>query len=256
MFSANEIRNVKFNKGMGGYKAEEVNALMKKIAGDYEEYESRMKKFQSKVDEMKKELDELKGEKASINSVLLSAQRMAEKTIADANAKRNEILADGERIRKENEQTKAELDQEMADFRTEHEKEKTAMLAAAAAAVEQQQASFDKIRIEIRDFRMSVLEQLKAEMASVESFPDAAMVDAQAAAKAAQVIVSQPLDVEAVAKEAVAPKDAPQPAKESSEKKSEGKKEENKAEEKAEKKEDNQASSGEAKNGGGKFFRK
>ncbi len=206
MLGSAEIRNVKFSKAMGGYKTEEVERLLQKIADDYEEFEDRTKKFQSKIEEMKSELEQLKKEKSSINNVLLSAQQLADKTVADAkteaekiindaNAQSDKIKADFEaeknNLEAEKNQliadTKAQKDSINAEFeefvRANDEKHK-AVMEECKKSVENEQLLFEKLKLSVADFKKQILSMYSEHTALIEKIPEQISDDPDTVAKA------------------------------------------------------------------------
>lgn len=206
MLGSAEIRNVKFSKAMGGYKTDEVERLIQKIADDYEEFEDRTKKFQSKIEEMKSELEQLKKEKSSINNVLLSAQQLADKTVADANAQAenilNEVRLEAEKVRSDFETEKNSLENEknqlIADTNAEKERinaqfdefvrnndeKHKAILHECKKAVEAEQLLYEKLKLTVADFKKQVLSMYSSHISSIEEIPDEICCDPQTVAKA------------------------------------------------------------------------
>lgn len=220
MLSSNDIKNVKLSKAaVGGYKAEEVELLLNKIVADYEEYESRIKKFQSKLEEANGTVEQFKKEKGSINNVLVSAQQLADNIVADANKKAEEIISaankEADEIRENSKKLREELnasdnaererlEKEMAEFVKEHELKKEAMLTAAKEAVEKQQALFDKIKIEVAEFKEKALAFYQDGLSVIKEMPDAIPNDADAVAKAVALVVEEEFDAKKFAEEKLA----------------------------------------------------
>lgn len=217
MLSSNDIKNVKLAKAaVGGYKTEEVDLLLNKIVADYEEYESRIKKFQTKLEEAKGTVEQFKKEKGSINNVLVSAQQLADNIVADANKKAEEIVAEAnakadeinaasvtlrEELAAGDAAERERLEKEMAVFVKENELKKEAMLAAAKEAVQREQSLFDKLRIEVAQFKAKALAFYEDGISVVKGMPEAVPMDAEAAAKAAALAVDEIIDAEKIAKD-------------------------------------------------------
>jgi len=96
MLSASDIKNVKFSKSMSGYKQEEVDILLDKIEADFAQYERALKEIQAKNEALNKEIEDLKASQNSIQSVLLSAQQLADKIVSEAKEKSEEIIKNAE----------------------------------------------------------------------------------------------------------------------------------------------------------------
>lgn len=219
MLSANDIKNVKLAKAaVGGYKTEEVEMLLNKIVADYEEYESRLKKFQTKLEEAKQTVEQFKKEKGSINNVLVSAQQLADNIVAEAKKKADEIIsaanADDEKIRNDSEALRAELaesnaaereklEKEMEEFINNNNLKKEAILKATDEAVERQQALFDKLRIETADFKKKVLAFYEDGISLINGMPESVPDNAKEIAKAVSLIVDEKINAEKIAEEVV-----------------------------------------------------
>ena len=220
MLSSNDIKNVKLSKAaVGGYKAEEVELLLNKIVADYEEYESRIKKFQTKLEEANGTVEQFKKEKGSINNVLVSAQQLADNTVAEANKKAEKIIADAnakaEEIKENSKKLKEELDAEDATHRQRLEKEmqefikvnelkRESILVATNETIEKQQALFDKLRIDVAQFKEKALAFYEDGISVVKSMPDAVPTDPTAIAKAAQLAVEEEIDAKKIAQDQIA----------------------------------------------------
>ena len=92
MLSAKEIRNVKFSKSMSGYKQEEVDILLDKVESDYEQFERTLREMAAKIEQLKAELEESKSSQGSIENVLISAQKLADKIVEEAKTKLDKMI--------------------------------------------------------------------------------------------------------------------------------------------------------------------
>lgn len=187
MLSAAEIRNVKFAKAVGGYKQEEVDILLDKIESDYVQNERIVKEFQAKIEALNKELEEMKASQNSIQNVLLSAQRLADKIVSEAKEKSDEIIKNAEAnisviTAREKElattfeykaqERKSLLEKELADMVTNAKLKADAMTAAAEDSVARQQLLFDKLKMEIAAFKASVSAKYKEHLEILSTIPD------------------------------------------------------------------------------------
>ncbi|MEE1052708.1 MAG: DivIVA domain-containing protein, partial [Acutalibacteraceae bacterium] len=92
MLSANEIKNVRFSKAMGGYKQEEVDILLDKVESDYEQFERTLREMNAKINQLKEELEDYKNSQGNIQNVLVSAQKFADQIVEEAKTKSAEII--------------------------------------------------------------------------------------------------------------------------------------------------------------------
>lgn len=202
MLSAAEIRNVKFAKSMSGYKQEEVDILLDKVEADYAQYDRTVKEFQAKVESLEKELADLKEAQSSIQNVLLSAQQLADKIVAEAKEKSEEIVRNAEAnitviTAREKElstafelkaqERKSELEKELAEMVKSAKLKADSMTAAAEDSVERQQILFDKLKMEIAAFKAGVSAKYKEHLEILSTIPDSVPSDPK---RIAQIVSS------------------------------------------------------------------
>lgn len=201
MLSAEEIRNITFSNSMKGYKKEEVDILLDKIESDYEQFGRQLRIMQEKNAELTKQLADTNSSKDSIQTVLLSAQKLADQIVAEAKQKADEILtasqAELENYKANKQQMMDAIDKEYLDKKAQHEKDFSlladesdkkhqAMEAAAIESVNKQQALFDRLHIEASAFKSDMLARCKALVLALNDLPDVAPMDAKRAAAAVQ----------------------------------------------------------------------
>lgn len=192
MLSAAEIRNVKFSKSMGGYKQEEVDILLDKIEADYAQYDRTLKDFRAKVEALENEISDLKEAQASIQNVLLSAQKLADKIVGEAKEKSEDIVKNAEAniavITAREKELSAAFELKAAERKSALEKElgemvkvaklkADSMTAAAEDSVERQQLLFDKLKMEIAAFKAGVSAKYKEHLEILSTIPDSVPTD-------------------------------------------------------------------------------
>ena len=105
MLTPNDIRNVVFTKGMGGYKTSEVDvfidecadtveALIKEKTAAVEALNREKQDLQKKLEVLADKLVEYRNDEDSIRTALLSAQRLGDATLREANHKASLIMDD------------------------------------------------------------------------------------------------------------------------------------------------------------------
>ena len=202
MLTADEIRNITFSSSMKGYKKEEVDFFLDRIEADYEEIARQIKVLLDQNDELNKKLEESENAKNSIQNVLLSAQKLADKIVDDAKIQAQGILAAAQNeldetkvsriqtlneMEKEFEAKKAAIAEDYNAFEKGFEDRKNAMLFAAKQSVSDEQAIFDRLKIETSAFRSDILLRIKAFVKAVSELPEEASMDAVRAAKAVEL---------------------------------------------------------------------
>lgn len=202
MLTADEIRNITFSSSMKGYKREEVDEFLDRVEADYEQIAYQIKLLLEKNDELEKKIEESENAKDSIQNVLLSAQKLADQIVADAKNQAEEILnaAKGEieltkvsrlqtlnDLEREFEEKKAAITKDYEDFEQGYEDKKQAMLFAAQQSVQNEQAIYDRLKIEAAAFRSDILVRIKSFVKAVSELPEEAPMDAARAARAIEL---------------------------------------------------------------------
>ena len=93
MLTANDIREVKFSRAMGGYKKDEVDDFLDLCAETVEELTQQAGENNRKMQVLAETIVDYRNQEDSIRSALISAQRMSESVISDAKKQAEEILA-------------------------------------------------------------------------------------------------------------------------------------------------------------------
>lgn len=218
MLSAAEIKNVKFSKSMGGYKQEEVEILLDKVEADYAQFERIIRDFQAKVESLKNEISDLKDSQSSIQNVLLSAQKLADKIVSEAKEKSEEIVRNAEAniaviTAREKElsaafelkaqERKSELEKELAMMVNNAKLKTDSMAAAAQDSVDRQQLLFDKLKMEIAAFKAGVSAKYKEHLEILSTLPDSVPADPKHIAQIVATTVDKTPDPMEFVKEAM-----------------------------------------------------
>jgi len=85
MLAPHELKNKQFQKAFKGYNPQEVDEYLEFVLEKYTEAYRENSELERKLRIVVTNLDEIKDEEESIRSTLISAQKMAEKIINDAN---------------------------------------------------------------------------------------------------------------------------------------------------------------------------
>lgn len=206
MISANDVRDVKFAKAMGGYKQEEVDAFLDSVEEQFRNYEASSKNTQAKIDELTTEIAQLKDSQGSLQNVLISAQQLADKIVSDARLQADAILLEAKaNAEKATDEAKAMLynfdakfneKKQLAEQKLEAEnetalKKKEAIESATADVVRRQQALFNRIKIEVAAFKNDLMEQYKKHIELIAKIPDNIAMDAESAAEAVALVIDE-----------------------------------------------------------------
>jgi len=98
MITPQEITNKEFVKAIfGGYDMSTVDEFIDSIAGDYSALYKENAILKSKIKVLVEKVEEYRSTEDAMRMALLTAQKMSEDIITDANKKRDTMLADTER---------------------------------------------------------------------------------------------------------------------------------------------------------------
>lgn len=147
MLGANDIREVTFNRGMSGYKAPEVDAFIDQCAGTVAELTNSNKDLERKLEILADKLEEYRKDEDSIRTALLSAQRMGDTVVREANKKAGLILEDA-KIKAEN------------------------MQEAAKRNIKEEEHEYERIRKEVTAFKSHLLSMYREHLALIDILPE------------------------------------------------------------------------------------
>lgn len=188
MKTPEQIRDMEFQSSpMGGYKKADVDLFLEEVASEIEILMKQKLEADRKLQEISKKAPEMALSSAGVQNVLISAQRVAEQLtddarnqaeaiIADANLKlteagikAQEIMADAEKNASLLGKTaEAEATKIIADA----VKKSQEITAAANESVDLQQKLYDRLKIEVSDFKEKSLAQCAAVMEFINQLPN------------------------------------------------------------------------------------
>ena len=96
MVTAQNVRDVRFTKTMGGYKTAEVDSFLDQCADTIDALNKEAEENTRKMQVLAETIVDYRNQEDSIRTALMSAQRMSETVIAEANEKAAEIVAQAE----------------------------------------------------------------------------------------------------------------------------------------------------------------
>jgi len=198
MLTVNEIREVKFSRAMGGYKADDVDVFLDKIESDYSEFERIVGEYELKIQTLGAEIEGFKNSQSSIQNVLVSAQTLADQIVKEAKDKSVEIIKQAESnieaiTAREKElsvafelkaqEQKNVLEKELSGMVESAQKKAEAITAAAEERVAHQQMLFDRLKVEIASFKTAISAKYKEHLEILTGLPESVPADPQYVAK-------------------------------------------------------------------------
>ena len=147
MFNANEIRQITFEKVVRGYRPEDVESFMEKIADEFEALAAEKQEIEGQLYILAERIEQYKTEEESIKTTLINAQKLGESIIAESRQKAEAILKDAN-IRKND------------------------ILASAHEEFALYEDNLARIKREVSDFKINVLSMYKEHIESLSRVPE------------------------------------------------------------------------------------
>lgn len=161
MFSSKEIRNIEFEEVKRGYNQTDVKAFLRKIAEQIEELEQEKASFESErvalVNEktaaeqkmviLADKIDDYRKDEDSLRAALLSAQRLSDTIIKEANENAEIILNDARKKAEE-------------------------MSGDTAKRIKSEHETLDKLKAEVSKFKNTVLNVYKSHLEILSMIPE------------------------------------------------------------------------------------
>lgn len=210
MLKANDIKKATFSNAKVGYNKDEVDALLDKIESDYEQYDNLLTAQQTRIAALEKELEDKDISMNSINTVLISAQKLAENIVSDAKTQAEETVAnansEAESIKLRTKKALEEIDavlteqkknaQAQVDIMLEEAARKSeGMILAAKDSVTREQLLFDKLKSEVAEFKKQIKDAYKMHLDTLSKLPDEVSLNPEMAASAIDEIINNEPDL-------------------------------------------------------------
>ncbi|MBR5922265.1 MAG: DivIVA domain-containing protein [Clostridia bacterium] len=211
MLSANDVKNVTFSKQVNGYRREEVDVFLDKVESDYENYERTVRELSARVHELETRIDDTRNSEDSIQSVLLSAQKLADSIVEDAKVKSAEIIEEAksnlevikarekemnDSFEKESAERKsaasAELEKIIDDAKISRDK----VSAAVEKTVLKQSQLYNRLKLETAAFKAEIMDKYKRHLELISKIPDTIPTDPEEIAAAVDLNVDDLSDKE------------------------------------------------------------
>ena len=147
MFTSDEIRQITFEKGVRGYRTEDVESFLESIAEDFRTLERDKKDLEDKLYLLAERVEQYKREEESIKTTLINAQRLGESIVEDARTKADNIIREAT-IKKND------------------------ILSAAYSEIEGSEDTLKRLKKEVSDFKRTVLSLYKTHIESLSDLPE------------------------------------------------------------------------------------
>lgn len=216
------IRTVKFDKSMRGYNTEDVDMFLDEIADDVDKLIEQNRILGERLSQATKKLQSApegaeapatvvdnSGSIGEVQSILVSAQRFSDQIINEANEKAAAILGEANTKAKEIDEKvgavlsafekdiaerKANADAEVNKMLTDAAIKSEGIITAAHDSVARQQLLFEKLKVEVSDFKKKLFDNHKQQLEILQKFPDSVPYDPEHAAKALEFVADSEPD--------------------------------------------------------------
>lgn len=154
MLTVDQIKNISFKKAtIGGYHCEEVDNFIDDVVATVETLKKEKAEILGKLEILMQRIDEYRQDENNVHNALLSAQRVADKSIKDSKEEADRLISDA----------KAEADRIIADANDRIIKEKEMIT---------------KIEQEAADIRTRLIESYEKQIEALKALPEQGEVDA------------------------------------------------------------------------------
>ena len=210
MLKAKDISEAAFGTSMSGYKKDEVDLFLDKILEDYKQFEAVLASQQTRIAALEKELADKDISMSSINTVLISAQKLADSIVEDAKKQAEETVgaanAESENIKLRTKKALEEIDAVLTEQKKnaqaqvdlmlkEAARKSEGMILAAQDSVTREQLLFDKLKSEVAEFKASIKNTYKEHLESLSKLPEEVVLNPELAASTVEEIINNEPDL-------------------------------------------------------------
>lgn len=166
--SPEEIVDFPLKHAVRGYKVEQVDELLDKVADRIEQLERELETTRHTLSALESRLDESTETEATLKRTLVTAQRAAEETVADAQARATSIVSEAE---ERAEELVSEAERQADELRAATMQEMRAAEENGSRRREQIELRIARLRQLADDFERSLREHLERHRAQLEDLP-------------------------------------------------------------------------------------
>lgn len=210
MLKAKDISEAAFGTSMSGYKKDEVDLFLDKILEDYKQFEAVLASQQTRIAALEKELADKDVSMSSINTVLISAQKLADSIVEDAKKQAEETIgaanAEADNIKLRTKKALEEIDAVLTEQKNNAQaqvdlmlsdaaRKSEGMILAAKDSVTREQLLFDKLKSEVAEFKASIKNTYKEHLESLSKLPEEVVLNPELAASTIEEIINNEPDL-------------------------------------------------------------
>ena len=184
---AAEILDKKFNKGLNGYKMEEVDEFLQEVSSAFSELKKQNEEMEKKMEVLADKIREYRNDEEAIKEALLGAQKQSsavltstkeksEQMINEAKEKSDAMIKEAEEKVKEKDEYAKKLVEDANAEKTkviaECERRSAEIKANMEAEIKKQESILAKTRNESNNYREKLLALYNEHIALINSIPE------------------------------------------------------------------------------------
>ena len=147
MMTPDSIASKRFDKGMGGYRQDEVEAFLEQVAAEFRALQSEKEELEKKVEVLANKIEEYRADEDSLRSALIGAQKLGDSVIRESKVKAENILLDAK-------------------------VEAAKMIESAQRSVEIEQTALVTMKKEVNKFKNRMLTMYRQHLELINTLPE------------------------------------------------------------------------------------
>ena len=184
---AADIIDKKFNKGLNGYKMEEVDEFLQEVSSAFLELKKQNQEMEKKMEVLADKIREYRNDEEAIKEALLGAQKQSSAVLSSAKEKSDKMISDAkeksaamikeaeEKVKEKKEQAKklvADANEEKTKVIAECERRSAEIKANMEAEIKKQESILAKTRDESNAYRERLLAVYNEHIALINGIPE------------------------------------------------------------------------------------
>lgn len=147
MMTPDSIKNKRFDKAMGGYRQDEVEAFLGQVSEEIRILQEEKENLEKKIQILGNKIEEYRADEDSLRSALIGAQKLGDSVVRDARAKAETILY-------------------------EAKNEANRIVEAAQRSVEIEQTALTEMKKEVAKFKNRMLTMYRQHLDLITNLPE------------------------------------------------------------------------------------
>ena len=146
MLTPSDIRNRRFEKGMGGYRVDEVHSFLNEVADQFESLVEEKDDLNHKLEILAEKVEQYREDEDSLRAALIGAQKLGDSVIRDSKRKAEAIITQATRKGEE-------------------------MVEEARASIDKEAMALNRMQLEVARFKEQILTMYKQHIELIQEIP-------------------------------------------------------------------------------------